>query len=532
MYKYLAAVAAILTAAALIVVTLTLRNSFDPVSRQARADAARYDTQRRALELERQRWELEQAQQHAAAVAPVVTLAGALWTLAPLVIIGAVVYILADMYRLRRRPVVRADARGLYPLDRRRLQAGHYDAVIEGAAAGYHLTQATAARHQPLGERVTVTIKPDRGAPAFLGQPNEPTSLREAAPVPTPTMAELIADGRVGPGRPLLFGFHDGQPVTGSMKQLYSGGIGGLQGTGKTWTAAYLLALSALDGARLIVCDPHAGDDESLAIRTLPLAPAFLCDVADDERTIVQALRLAEQHYQRRKTGDPDRTPIIVAIDEWTALRRGQAADLLPPFVETFSTEGRKLNCHVLLLGQRWDKESIGSFRNTLASSWIHRMRADEARMMTGLRAGALPADTLQLPPGSCYLVDTVGSLTRLDIPYTTARDMQTVGAMLQAPTPAASGRFMGGFQAGSDARTIHRLETGNKPGGETGNSAVGCAELLDPQAAQILGLFYESGYSIGGIVKELWPKAESGTPYNQKREYVEQVLRNARAGL
>ena len=36
-----------------------------------------------------------------------------------------------------------------------------------------------------------------------------------------------------------------------------------------------------------------------------------------------------------------------------------------------------------MMFGQHWDKESVGPFRNTLASSYVNRMRADEAWMMT-----------------------------------------------------------------------------------------------------------------------------------------------------
>src|SRR5439155_15228343 len=129
--------------------------------------------------------------------------------------------------------------------------------------------------------------------------------------------------------------------------------LGGLQGSGKTWGAAFLLAQSALNGAQLVICDPHAGDDESLAARVSPLAPAFVCDIAEDDRAILAALKLADDTLQRRKRGDKDRRPLIVAIDEWSALRRGQIAEVLPALVEDFSTEGRKLNCHVMLLGQR-----------------------------------------------------------------------------------------------------------------------------------------------------------------------------------
>ena len=68
-------------------------------------------------------------------------------------------------------------------------------------------------------------------------------------------------------------------PIVGAWKDLYSCGVGALQGAGKTWLLAFLLGQSAAAGGRLIICDLHAGDDESLANRIGSLAPAFMCEM-------------------------------------------------------------------------------------------------------------------------------------------------------------------------------------------------------------------------------------------------------------
>ncbi|MDW8392542.1 MAG: hypothetical protein RMK84_20740, partial [Oscillochloridaceae bacterium] len=172
----------------------------------------------------------------------------------------------------------------------------------------------------------------------------------EAAPAPAPAPAltlaaapalrALLDAGEVGRGRPLLLGVDatTSEMVRGSFKSLYSAGIGGLQGSGKTWGAAFLLAQSAAHGARLVICDPHAGDGESLASRCAGLAPAMLCDVADEPRGIEAALKLVNDELDRRKRGAPDRWPLIVAIDEWLSLMRGALAATLPRLVEAVTT--------------------------------------------------------------------------------------------------------------------------------------------------------------------------------------------------
>ena len=269
-----------------------------------------------------------------------------------------------------------------------------------------------------------------------------------------------------------------------------------------------------------------------------PLAPAFLCDIAEDERNILNALKYADSVLQKRKNGDPDRTPVIVAIDEWSALRRGELADLLPLVVENFSTEGRKLQCHIMLMGQRWDKRSVGDFRNTLASSYVHRMRPDEARMMTGLRASALPDDTLQLPPGCAYLLDTRGSVTRVQIPLMTAADMQAVGAQLAGvgqPTKATSddysmtnNRPSMGFQAPlRQSQNSHRIVI-NQPEAALDYSAPESQIVNTPEASRIVALFL-AGKDAGAIVTELTGMtSKAGKPYIIKLGAVQAVIREA----
>jgi hypothetical protein len=211
----------------------------------------------------------------------------------------------------------------------------------------------------------------------------QPLALTEPVSAPIvsiPTFGQLLDSGRIRPSmQKMILGFDPdtGQEVSGTWAQLFSCGIGGLQGSGKTWLAAGQLAQSALMGARLIVCDPNPNDDESLSRRVAPLQPTFLCDIASDDAAILGALTLAKEKLERRKAGQAGRWDIVVAIDEWLALRRGPLADLLPLLVESFSTEGRKYAVNCMLMAQRWDKAIAGDFRNTLASSYIFRMRAD-----------------------------------------------------------------------------------------------------------------------------------------------------------
>lgn len=427
-------------------------------------------------------------------------------------------------------PLVKPDKMGRLPVSREALTQGDYDRVVHRVYELLAVAEVERAVHQP-GQTPhsyspKIDVKPARETPTIIDA--VPTQNTD---VTVPTFHELLQTNQIGPSatgqrQPIILAYGDEGAITGDWRMIYSTGLGGLQGSGKTWTAAYLITQSALNGAKLVICDPHAEDDESLATRVAPLKSAFLCDIADDEQSIIDALSLADDVLQRRKKGNPDRTPLIVAVDEWTALRRGKLAEKLPKIIEDFSTEGRKLQCHVMLLGQRWDKQSVGDFRNTLASSFVHRMRSEEARMMTGLRANTLPDDTLQLPPGTCYLLDTYGHLRRARIPHITSHDIAQAAQHIGEPAQIdeTKTRFHMGFKPPTSAAARNPDETQMKPKVETHETS-SPSPGTPQEESRILSLFFEQGLTIGQIVKQLWGEI-SGPKYNHRRDYVESVIR------
>ncbi len=405
------------------------------------------------------------------------------WRLVPLLLVagGGTIGLLAAYNRLARADIVKAEK--VIALER---------ATTQRFPAGLH----TLSFHDSSKQLV---------------EKEEERALLPGPAIEAPTMAALLTSGAIGQGKPLILGYSEEGAMTGNWKSLYSSGIGGLQGSGKTWCAAFLLAQSALSGAKLVVCDPHAHDSESLARRVGALAPAFVCGIAEDDKEILAALRLADNELQSRKKGNADRTPMIVAIDEWASLRRGALASVLPSIVEDFSTEGRKLNCHLLLLSQRWDKIAVGDFRNTLASSYVYRMRADEARMMTGMRAEMLPKDTLQLEPGSCYLLNTYGQLSKVRIPLMTDADVAEVGQRL-AGSP-------GGSPGGSTARPFGFVPRRAEPGAEPyGSTLPNAAEPHSAKVEEVRRLL-AAKCGTDEIIRQVWGIESKGRAYTKARE-------------
>lgn len=259
-----------------------------------------------------------------------------------------------------------------------------------------------------------------------------------------PSFAELLQQGTVGKGNPLLLGYANGAPRYGSWLDLYSTGIGGVSGSGKSWTAAYLLSQSILHGARVAILDPHADDRESLSTRLESLSGRFLCEVASAPRQMLETVRLVEAEIHRRKT-TPQRggDAWIIVADEMSALMRGELSSPLARLFETIAQEGRKLAVFAMILGQVWQtsRSGGGELRDSLASAYLHRLRPNQARYLSGLPASELPRDLLDLPAGTAYLMATSGNLDRVTIPRCTEEDIRVIGQMKRV----GSGREMDG---------------------------------------------------------------------------------------
>jgi hypothetical protein len=482
---------------------------------------------------ERQRLAIEQAR----AVAPYQTFAAAGWALLPLVAAVLLLGLLAvwgSVAIIRFRHERQPDSRGLLPVEA--YQLAH---VAPQALGAYHGTRQIEAARQPVPQ--TVTYAPHdaphyaprldyRGDPgrAALPAPDEPAELLGAAP----SFAELLGSGRIGRGQPLCLGYDlaAGAPIWGSWRDLYSAGVGGSQGGGKTWTAASLIAQSMLNGARVILCDPHAGDEESLTTRLAPLLGHMLLR-ADDERQIEAAVRFAgDELARRREKRSADRAPILLVVDEWTSLLRRGLAEKLPPILADLTQEGRKYGVNALLLAQRWSVDAAGGgdVRNTLTAHYVHRTRADEARMQTGLRGGALPDDTMALQPGQSYLVDTKGNVRKVATPQMSAGDLVSVAGLLAGPGTSApsvtpsTGRPLG-FRPG-------RLE-GAAEGAAEGASAALLprhqeAPEWTPEEARILAALKE-GKSPGEVAAEL-AGTSGGRKYQEAARRVAELISRA----
>lgn len=403
--------------------------------------------------------------------------------------------------------------------------------TARAALAGFHAARLEEARRPNVPHSLNYHAPHYRGD--ALGNVVAPAAL--AAPE-LPTFAQLLDVGRIGKGQPLCLGLDvsTGEGVWGDWRDLYSAGVGGKQGSGKSWTATSLIAQSMLGGARVILCDPHAGDDESLLTRLGPLVP-YVELTADDPGPILEAARYAHDEFERRKAAAKagkahDRTPLIIVIDEWTSLLRGELSDKLPPLLSSLSTEGRKYGVNALLLAQRWEASTAGGsdVRNTLTAHYVHRCRGDEGRMQTGMRAGSWPGDPIALEPGQAFLFSTRGEVRKIVTPRMTPADLGRVAQLLGGASGPASGPRPLGFHARAAEAPAAASRPG--PGPDSGPARASAPEsataALDAEALRLLARF-AAGATVHDLAAELAGNANPGSrKYKAARERVEALLR------
>lgn len=513
------------------------RDALDPFTYDPVAEA------RRAAALA----ELDRQQAQAEALAPVDLFVGAMWRLLPLVAAVAALGYLATLGGValaRFRRLARPDERGLLPVELAEL--GHYSGQALG---GYHAARLAEAQRQPVPHTYAphVTYSP-HSAPRLDyradagGVPLLPADVAAAAgPVEVPSFAQLLDAGRIGRGNPMLLGFDagTGAAVEGSWLDLYSCGLGGLSGSGKSWTACYLTAQAVLFGSRVVLLDPHAGHAESLAQRLAPLAGQFVCAPAESPREMLAAVELVAEELRQRKAGKRGE-PLLFIADEYSALQRGELAEPLAALVEALGQEGRKLQMFAMVAGQIWSASRAGGteVRDSLASAFVHRCRPAQARYLTGLTAADLPPDLLDLPSGTAYLLNTAGDFHKVTIPRLAAGDVGRVagllgdgaGSMVDLGRPRAAGRAA----TPSTAPLVTPAWPGAGPAvaraTESGASASGRAAPLPAEAAALLARF-TAGATVHDLAGELAGTANpSDRRYKAARQQVEAALRAATA--
>ena len=267
------------------------------------------------------------------------------------------------------------------------------------------------------------------------------------APMHVQSFRELIVAGVLQSARSqgkMLLGYDvkTGALREGSWLDLYSCGIGGVSGSGKTTTVRFLLFQALLADARMLMIDPHINDpDESLAAQFRAFPNSHIAAPCDASITpVLKRVRWLSKELERRKRIGAKTPFIIFVIDEFNAVMRiKDVREEMSTLLVSIAQEGRKFGLFAMLIGQRWSQQDIGGadIRTSLASTLAHRFTDEEqARKLVGSRNGPR---CLELPTGHFLFRDTNGGLTEMITPATNIEDGESIRRILAGTGDARS---------------------------------------------------------------------------------------------
>lgn len=383
---------------------------------------------------------------------------GLLIALVVMLIVGAIVGVAAGArWAWGRAGTVKPDEHGIIPVPRKALRESGLD--LQTLPNAQRTAFARATRIIPEGTHTVTQAFPH-------GRAEEVVDV-VAPDAPKHTFAELVRDGKVGPGKPLAIGYDESDSlVTGSWEDFYSAGVGGTQGQGKSNTAAHFIAQVLIAGGTVYLADPHMRNRQSLTKRLASMIDLLAEPPSEDPGPIADLCRRIVDILSQRKSVGAEGPPLLLVIDEWTATlidpNAKDAAKSISESLALITTQGRKFGIYALLLGQRWSAEAAGGtkVRNTLSATVVHRMRSDEARMLTGLIGSSVPRDLNTLRPGEAYVNTAQGDSMRLRFPQVDEAGIvelrRAVGATFTgAVTRAVQGPGSGRTGAVGELRTL-----------------------------------------------------------------------------
>lgn len=317
---------------------------------------------------------------------------------------------------------VKPDEHGIVPVPKKALRASGLDlATLPNAQ---RTAYARAVRVIPDG----VTSVSQSMLPRETSV--EAIEVSEPEPVKSKLFIDLMREGTIVPGSVPYIGETPEETVRARWKEdLGSMVIVGQSGAGKTVAATTLGLQAVMSGGCLMIGDPHAGDDDSLAAMLSPLS-SRLRSVAQSPEEIADMLEHAVAIIDERyKPGNTERSPIFVTVDEITKLMLSKAAKRIEAALMSIGVEGRKVNINAALFAQLGTIAKLGEVRDAATTTFVFRSRPDQARYAIGEKVNV---DIRKYPDGCCYLMTRRVEYPRVQMPLVTRNDVSQVAAGLE----------------------------------------------------------------------------------------------------
>lgn len=340
------------------------------------------------------------------------------------------------------------------------------------------------------------------------------------------TGLELFQSGKV-PGRDIMIGYDmaTGNELWLPWKVLKGILILGISEGGKSSTGAWLLAQHVAQGGKFMLVDQHAAVDDSMWSRVRALRSAMIGEVANTTDKAVKTAKKAYDVMRGRYEGDPDRTPFLLVVDEFTSLMSegAEVSKEVANVIRSLNAEGRKVNCYVLAIGQATNADSAGgtSVRDIFPTRIMHRMKTKQAQnlgqdkqekaIIKGLGKGEVFVET-----------DVHVESIAVKVPYAGEDVIALIGGQLRH----ASEPLQGHFREVSEGRKSSVLQLPETTVKNHVKSVVGPSEKVLPEKAERVLKMVQDGMGKVKVVETVWTcKAGSSKAYKQAVLEFDQIM-------
>jgi hypothetical protein len=190
------------------------------------------------------------------------------------------------------------------------------------------------------------------------------------------TLAQLRQLGHIcRSDRSLLVGYTAGEPQYIELATCGFIGIGGAARSGKSTEALLLIEQAVLSGWHVFIADPHIHKADGLLNRCLPFSGRIERQAVTPEE-IATMIRTVDKIGRRRVQGDPDRTPCLLVIDEFTNLVwRDELPDDILRILPSMAIEYAGVGVHGMIISHDYSRAGLGSeLGAALRRSFTHRI--------------------------------------------------------------------------------------------------------------------------------------------------------------
>lgn len=345
-----------------------------------------------------------------------------------------------------------------------------------------------------------------------------------------PSFRELLESGKVGKGKPVIFGMEEGTALTGTWEDIHSAAIAGLTGSGKTTTVRSWICQAALHEARFAVIDTHSGKKNDSLIYTLSPLRDQIDYIATVRGKVPEFVTAVEAELDRRTVlGSDDHHLFFLLVEELTSLMKFPEIEKpLARLIERIAQEGRGFNMHTLAIGQVWQATRSGGteLRGSLPTSSVHRSKREIARLLI---PPDVAIDAPNLGVGNSILSLADGTIHYVATPNTTQEDVIRVAEKIGSENTSQPlrSRFSATSQREKSTSQVVEGSFREVPAYESPRQENGYSDFNklaeQTERNEVLKLA-DMGWSMSRIIKQVWG-AKGGNAYYEARAKYKEYL-------